>query len=407
VITLVGLGGLALAVARRKVPQGAWPGLLLAAVWVGLLVVALYLWARVRYPQGRMLFPAAPALALLMGAGWVLPWPARAGRWATAGLAVGLATLSAWLLPAVILPAYAAPRPAAAGDRWLVGTSVPWAVGQGVGFDRVMLNVAPQSTLTSGQALEVTIPWRVRAQPDRDWSVYLHLVDDDGVVVAQRDSYPGGGSLPTSDWLPGMVVSDTHRMTIPFTAGSPACENCRLRIGWYDAGTGELPATVALPPTAEKAGEIQLTGFAVESAKDEAGRPMLPAPVHFGDDILLDGYDLHRRALDPGEKLAVTLYWRALRRPAHDYRVSVQLRAGDRIVAQSDAAPADDTLPTSGWQMGETVEDRHSFRVPKDVVPGDYTLEVLLFEPGGRPLPVDFRDFDYSLGPVRVTRPEG
>ncbi len=405
-VVVIGLAGLVVAAGRRKVQREAWPGLVLAATWVAMMGVALYLWAQVRYPQGRLLLPAAPALALLVGAGWVLPWPERMGRWATAGLAVGLVGLSAWLLPAVILPAYAAPGPSAAvptsaavEGAW--PPAVPWTADDPVTFDQVLLNFAPDSTLETGQTVVVTIPWQVRETPDQDWSVFLHLMDEDGVVVAQRDSYPGGGAWPTGDWRAGDVVTDTHRLTLPFAAGSPPCEACRLLLGWYDAETGARPAGGGLE------GEIELAELNVMPARDGAGHPAFPTPVHFGDDIVLDGYDLHRRDLAPGEKLRVTLYWRALTAPPADYRVSVQLRDGDRVVAQSDAAPADDTRPTSTWAAGEGVADEHVFRVPEMLRREPISSAWLMFEPGGQPLPVQFRDFEAGLGPVQVSEEDG
>ena len=32
---------------------------------------------------------------------------------------------------------------------------------------------------------------------DRDWSVFVHVVDENEIVIAQRDTYPGLGLMPT------------------------------------------------------------------------------------------------------------------------------------------------------------------------------------------------------------------
>ena len=61
------------------------------------------------------------------------------------------------------------------------------------------------------------------------------------------------------------------------------------------------------------------------------------------------------------------------------------------------------TRPTSGWQRGEIIEDARSFRVPKATPPGRYGLFLRLYRPDGSPLPVDYRDVEFSLGPVHVT----
>jgi hypothetical protein len=400
-VTVIGLLGLAVAAARRRLPRSAWPGLLLAGAWVALMVLAMLLWARLRYPQGRLLFPAAPALALLVAAGWVLPWPRAVGRLATAGLALGLAGLAAWLLPNVILPAYAAPRPTPASPGGMLDVSAPSPPPVFGEVLELAMWTPPPEARAAGEPLDLTLWWRPTRAPDRDYSVALHLVDEDGVVVGQRLSLPGGGSIATSDLTAGEVVSDTHRITIPFTAGSPPCR-CSLQVGLYDAERGE-----ALPLYGQaRMVPIVRPTLAIDAPRDAAGRPRLPAPVHFGDELVLEGYDLHRRALDAGQKLKLTAYWRALARPAADYRVSIQLRDGDRIVAQEDHGPMDDQHPTREWRPGETVADTASFRVPHEAPPGDYTLYLILVRPDGRPLPVAYRDLEYSLGPVRVTGDE-
>jgi hypothetical protein len=65
--------------------------------------------------------------------------------------------------------------------------------------------------------------------------VFVHLIDQQGSIVAQRDQVPLGGARPTLGWAPGEVISDA--LTIDIPADLPPGDY-RLRLGWYDPATG-------------------------------------------------------------------------------------------------------------------------------------------------------------------------
>ncbi len=68
----------------------------------------------------------------------------------------------------------------------------------------------------AGDDLEMTLHWRALAPMDRDYTVFVHLVDSDGQLVAQHDSQPWWEvSLPTSTWGPGEELRDQHRLSLP------------------------------------------------------------------------------------------------------------------------------------------------------------------------------------------------
>ena len=71
----------------------------------------------------------------------------------------------------------------------------------------------------------------------RDYTVFVHLVDSDGHLVAQHDSQPWWEvSLPTSTWEPGEELRDQHRLSLPpdLLPGTYL-----LRVGAYDWETLE------------------------------------------------------------------------------------------------------------------------------------------------------------------------
>jgi hypothetical protein len=82
-----------------------------------------------------------------------------------------------------------------------------------------------------GDIVQVTLFWETaRTLPER-YKVFLHLVDEAGVPVAQRDSEPGGGLALTTTWLPGEEVVDNHGVLVPLDL---APGNYRLLLGLYE-----------------------------------------------------------------------------------------------------------------------------------------------------------------------------
>jgi hypothetical protein len=107
---------------------------------------------------------------------------------------------------------------------------------------RVEANFAGQIELLGydaalqGGALAVTLHWRALQPPDADYTVFVHLVDADGLTVAQHDSQPLGGAYATSVWDAGEVVADKH--TLVGAADLPAAKYL-LQVGFYLLETGE------------------------------------------------------------------------------------------------------------------------------------------------------------------------
>jgi len=69
--------------------------------------------------------------------------------------------------------------------------------------------------LHCGDNLPITLYWETLGTVDRDYTVFLHVVDAQGNVVAQHDSQPRSGAYPTSLWMPGEIVEDEHIVPIP------------------------------------------------------------------------------------------------------------------------------------------------------------------------------------------------
>jgi hypothetical protein len=116
--------------------------------------------------------------------------------------------------------------------------------------------------LLSGETLTVTLFWRSDGEVAADNHVFVHLLDEEGDLVAQHDGVPGG--QPTWSWQDGEVVSDAHRLAVPQDAASRT-GTYTVSVGLYDYGTKDrLPAVLsdgALLP----AGRIPLQHIRVTS----------------------------------------------------------------------------------------------------------------------------------------------
>jgi mannosyltransferase len=118
-------------------------------------------------------------------------------------------------------------------------------------------------------------------------------------------------------------------------------------------------------------------------------QPSVALDANFGEDVRLCGYALANDACAPGI-LPVTLFWEARAPTAEPYKVTVQLLddAGPPV-AQHDGEPVGGLAPTTFWQPGQAVIDRHGVLLPTDLAPGDYTLVVAMYHAfTGERLPV-------------------
>lgn len=107
--------------------------------------------------------------------------------------------------------------------------SAQWGFAELRGF-------AADSETWSGGTLGVTLNWQALEPAERDYTVFVHLLDADGQLVAQHDGMPRDGGRPTTDWDAGETIVDTHFVLLPPGLSEG---DYRLRAGWYDGQTGE------------------------------------------------------------------------------------------------------------------------------------------------------------------------
>jgi len=91
----------------------------------------------------------------------------------------------------------------------------------------------PVKSPVAGDVLPVRLEWQAIAAPERDATVFLHLIDESGKIVAQRDQRPFAGRFPLPAWQTGEVLQDLYLISLPSELPSGQYS---LKIGLYDGG---------------------------------------------------------------------------------------------------------------------------------------------------------------------------
>jgi hypothetical protein len=89
--------------------------------------------------------------------------------------------------------------------------------------------------------------------------------------------------------------------------------------------------------------------------------------------------------VSPGDEIQVSLYWYVERRPLEPVKVSLELLdLSGQVVARLWAAPHFGDPPASMWQEGWVYQDHHNIAVPREFLPGRYSLVLALQKETGR-----------------------
>lgn len=108
-----------------------------------------------------------------------------------------------------------------------------------------------------GDSVLLSLYWLANETQSKDWSVFVHLTDDDS-QISGADSPPLSGDYPTSLWTANETIVDEHSLQIPATI-QPG--NYQIVLGLYEPSTltrmGRLDGvgdTISLPIVVEGEG---------------------------------------------------------------------------------------------------------------------------------------------------------
>ena len=232
--------------------------------------------------------------------------------------------------------------------------------------------------------------WQPLLPLERDYRIYPFFYDEGGRIIEDTTLRPMTTALwyPSSRWKVGEVVK---METLPwdvgddYSVGLGVIEGERWEI-WEERLPLEVVTSTPVVSSFDEGTALRL--LEVQEGQPVTPRrsfepPSIPNPLQadLAHKVRLLGYGLSPGILHSGETLHLTLYWQALAKMEKDYTVFTHLMdKGGQIWGQKDNFPARSLRPTSGWVQGEVVVDEYSIEVRGDAPPGEYTIEIGMYD---------------------------
>lgn len=381
-LLILGVWPFALGLRRRLPPhQARWPAWAVAVGWLAAPIVLMLLLNLFKEAYLKFLVIAAPAFALVLARGLLLPLAlvreqreqAGAGRGMPPGRTTGIAALT-WLTVG------------------LVGVAMGSAISLSAYYN--------DPTLARDDYRRIARTIDALATPD---DVVLLNAPGQGDVF----DYYYHGSLPVlalpAERPPDAVktiqtleqkLADHHRVYGIFWATNES-DPQRVVETWLDQNAFKVQDSWF--------GNVRLVTYALPEEMPSSARAL---DVALDDVARLQGVSMRDSPVPAGDVVQLSLHWLAGNPGDTRYKVFLQLLDADsQIVAQRDAEPVGESRPTNTWQPGETIVDRHGLLVPPGTPPGTYRLITGLYDrANGRRVSTSEGDA-IELGTVQVVRP--
>ncbi len=344
----------------------------LSVLFIALTLVGNIYWSlRQHALQGRLALGAVATMSTYLAAG-VIIWGGKSREQLIARfMAAALFTVSLVVAIVYIAPRYKPLSP-------MMETDLPADIimADAVFDDEIELlgYSATDEALQPGETMLVTLYWRGRAEMDSDYNLALNVHGRGMENIAKLDTWPGGGLLPTGDWIPRAVYAD--RYSIPLSGKASAPTLLRLDVSfWGDSLDKRL--------------SVSANGLTIGSLMLHAGRLLPSAPVQeaaqiengstFAPGVLLAG---HTVSSQEDAETRFTLFWRAEQSLGADWTVFVHmLNAAGEIVAQTDGPPLNGDWPTTAWEPGHLVRDARRLAYGSTLSQGEHSVVVGLYDP--------------------------
>lgn len=134
-------------------------------------------------------------------------------------------------LPLGSVEVLAGPEPAAIPAQ-ATRVEEPW----GDSISLAAFTMDPARGVPAGGSLTVTLYWSTSHTPDKSYTVFVHILGPSGRLVAQHDGPPAEGTAPTTGWVPGQTMADSHRLVLP---PDIAPGTYSLLVGLYEPSSGK------------------------------------------------------------------------------------------------------------------------------------------------------------------------
>ena len=230
-----------------------------------------------------------------------------------------------------------------------------------------------------GKPARILVYYRADARIYPMYSASLRLTDVQGRLWGEYDGFPGTSYFQTFRWYEvGEYYRDSWALDLPADAPN----------GLYNVDLIWYPYDMAMGARDE--GHPRLLALGTIRVGDISGGSIAHVQdFHLGDSIAFLGWNSEPSAAGDsisvarGQSLDLDLFWRTNSAIQESYTVFVHLTdASGHVAAVADSPPSDGAFPTNRWTGGETVRDRHVLKIPADLAPGKYSIEIGMYSPG-------------------------
>lgn len=379
VLFLAGIGGF-ISWLRHTVATKNWMALLvpgLMIVQIAVVFSSFIRWTMMTYAsQGRLMFPViGPTSALVaLGIIWLSPLNYRP---LTMGLVAGLMGTIAFLIPFwLIAPAYDLPPSVALVPESAQRESIVWNELELVGI------AIEDVTAEAGDYVPVTLYLRLLGPTNQDYSLALTLLGRDLEVVGKIDTYPGGGTLPTSRMMPDVIVADSYLIPTQQATRTPTAIRLQLGAGLVQANGDYMRIGASDDDESSLADRLIDTGVLYPFRMAGCGTSSSVIIHHRVGDFASVVPTLSDNLARPGAEIVLSLEWMPLHPTPQPYTVFVHLldRTG-ALVAQADAPPLNGDYVTTQWRRPCVFKDTYRLRIPADAATGDYVVVFGMYDP--------------------------
>ncbi len=354
-------------------------------VWVLVSLLLLAYWISVAQGlQGRLLFPAISALAVVAVVGlrfWAGYVP-RVVRVAVGTIVpLGLWSCSIYALVALLPDSYGLYASADVVEE-VPPDALPVGKVYGDGVELVAA-IVPDSDSFTGDEVPVTLYFRASQVQERDHELFIHLLDATDTQIGNVTTHPGWGTRPLTLWKPGVLYEDSYQ--VPLQRGTPKV--ARMYVGFIDPASTALESEGLLP--------VAGGGPRIESRVIWTHYQLLePLAVKYDSGISLVGAALGRGEaqfstdqlirVPKNGSVWVALQWQNLVDSETAYATSLRLHAAesegswvfqeDTNLGKAAGATGADPAPQV------TVDTLVRLEFPPELPAGEYELRLVLYD---------------------------
>ncbi len=223
----------------------------------------------------------------------------------------------------------------------------------------------------SGGTIPLLLYWQAEQTQTEDFTPFVHLEDEWGYRWGQTETF----AYPGTQWQRGDRIVQKVDVAVP--AGTPP-GSYRLRVGLFSGSSGEQMLRV------DENGRFAGDSYSIENIPIHATPPpeILPQPQtivnrQIQPGLTLLGYERGAMELSSGEPLGISFWWLADEVQTR-LTTRIELQSEDRIggYALSPQTPVHDKYPFESWQAPIFLIDRQAQRIPENVLPGNYRLQL-------------------------------